>query len=73
MEKEQATPGKEKNTIIKMMGVILFVAVLFSTYAHFPVDHPWWFDLGGVLISGLMVTKPDVLVDILKAILKRFQ
>lgn len=69
--KKQSTPNRTTNIIIRIFGIVLFVAGISAAYAHFPIDHPWWFDLGGVLVSFAMVFAPNKIVDVFDVLMAR--
>jgi len=68
LEMSQATKNL---SIVRAMGVLLFCFGLSSTYFEWPVDHPWWFDIAGFMISVAMVMAPEELITAGKSIISK--
>ena len=57
--------------IVRLMGILLFCFGLSSTYFEWPVNHPWWFDITGFMISVAMVMAPAELISASKSIISK--
>jgi|GEM_PF-4494185 len=57
---------KYSKIIVRIMGIILFLLGAPAAYYHYPIDHPWWFDLGGFILSAGAVLTPEIFIEIIR-------